>query len=438
MATTSGNSPTAPCYCLGARHRVLTNCLECGYLVCAQDASPTVTLLPSFSSKQDTTLPDSSDHASLFCPICRVPCILPYSGAEIRNIYGTDSTDGMRTVRAYEMKDRLLQFDQEHAQRTKVYDAQGDYYNAAGNMSWLSEQERNRLESVEKKRRELLNSRSRMGRKVNIVFNIAGQRVVDVDPYLDLDLDGEDEDAESVEDEKTIAEMSNESRRIQVCKAILDERDQEFGDSTLLSSGASAGSWAAVGNDALKAKLQNSDAMVSNERATDAPETATDPAVDPSEPPQIISAVVSDSFEDRDKNRGLENTTMQLQGTRAAETYRFMRQNFQQLFNASSDAATAIDHSQKLNQNPPKKIHKNNNANQNPTKAHGKSTSADRPLNNTASTISQEKKQQKQNRRHPKSEESSDVVHSNSQSTRPQQSKRHKDSTVTPSVHENT
>jgi hypothetical protein len=352
-------------------------------------------------------------------------------------MYGTDSTDGMRTIRAYEMKDRLLQFDQEHAQRTKVYDAQGDYYNAAGNMSWLSEQERNRLESVEKKRRELLNSRSRIGRKVNIVFNIAGQRVVDVDPYLDLDLDGQDEDAESV-DEKTIAEMTNELRRIQVCKAILDERDQGFGDSTLPSSGASAGSWAAVGNDALKAKLQNSDAMVSNERGTDAPETATDPAVDPSEPPHIIPAVVSDSFENRDKSRGLENTTMQLQGTRAAETYRFMRQNFQQLFNASSDAASAIDHSQKLNQNPPEKNYKNNNANQNPTKAHGKFTSTDRPLNNTASTISQEKKQQKQNRRHPKSEESSDVVHSNSQSTCPQQSKRHKDSAVTPSVHENT
>lgn len=237
----SASKAQTPCYCLGARHRVVTNCMECGYLLCEKDSSPDFKeKLPSMGA-DSATVSSSSSNTSLFCPSCRAPCVLPYSAKEIRDTYGTETPEAARYVRAYELKDRLLQFDQEHAQRTKVFDAQRDYYNSGANLSWLNDKERQRLEAIEAWRQNL-SQRSRLARKVNIVFNIAGQRVVDVDP-LDDDMEMPEEFAEeefSSPSEK--AEAANEARRLAVCKEILDERDQGSGDA-LLPTATANGSW---------------------------------------------------------------------------------------------------------------------------------------------------------------------------------------------------
>lgn len=53
------------------------------------------------------------------------------------------------TVRAYELKDKLLQFDRETAKRTQVLDAQSDYYTSS---TWLDEEEKAAIDAKEKAR----------------------------------------------------------------------------------------------------------------------------------------------------------------------------------------------------------------------------------------------------------------------------------------------
>jgi hypothetical protein len=48
------------------------------------------------------------------------------------------------------LKDKLVQFDKETAERTKVYDDESDYYSST---AWLSELEKEELERRENDRR---------------------------------------------------------------------------------------------------------------------------------------------------------------------------------------------------------------------------------------------------------------------------------------------
>lgn len=260
------------CYCLGARHRVVTNCIECGYLLCEQDCSaetllPEVKRTPSIGNPghkkhtpntiSSSNLPSSAtpvQHQSkLICPLCKIECTLPMSADYVRAQDMPEST-----VKAYAMKDRLLTFDQEHAQRTRVFDAQGDYYAAS---AWLSDAERQQLVREEAKRLAG-KQRSRTGRKINIVLDRhASNRVVDVE-----DSEDEDEDLERLGPDVGV---------VQKCLPGLDERDDQRWQPC--TSGA---------NDAADAADGDSSA----------------PAIS-----------------------GLHNTALQLQTTKAAETYRYLR-----------------------------------------------------------------------------------------------------------------
>jgi hypothetical protein len=52
----------------------------------------------------------------------------------------------------------LLQFDKEHAKRTHVHDAQGDYYESGG--AWLTEAEKIAINKKDEARRKLLQSKN--------------------------------------------------------------------------------------------------------------------------------------------------------------------------------------------------------------------------------------------------------------------------------------
>jgi hypothetical protein len=120
----------------------------------------------------------------------------------------------------------LLVYDREYAQRTVVYDAQGDYYNHAG-AQWLSEEEKTRLIAKEERRmeRNKKNTRGKGAHRVNINFDVMGRRIVEVnDPELDDDEDEDEYEEDGIDIPRTKRE-NQEKVRERVCAAILDERD---------------------------------------------------------------------------------------------------------------------------------------------------------------------------------------------------------------------
>lgn len=136
------------CRCFGTRHEFLTGCINCGYIVCKAD--------------EDV-------QASLVCPFCDAALLMPMTATQAENIGETDSG-----VRAYKLKDKLMQFDKENAKRTKVRDAQADYYEAT---AWLSKEEEEKAKAKDARRREKNNKRSN---KVNITFDVAGRKRVEI------------------------------------------------------------------------------------------------------------------------------------------------------------------------------------------------------------------------------------------------------------------
>ncbi|GMH83433.1 hypothetical protein TL16_g09597 [Triparma laevis f. inornata] len=99
----TGNRTSPTCGCFGSLHKILTNCLTCGYLTCTLEVYD-------------------------FCPHCKVE-ILP-----IKKSSGNLSSAEIH-------KRRLLEFDRESAKRTVIFDDQADYFSNT-NSAWLTEEER--------------------------------------------------------------------------------------------------------------------------------------------------------------------------------------------------------------------------------------------------------------------------------------------------------
>mmetsp|Transcript_23862 Transcript_23862/g.39853 ORF Transcript_23862/g.39853 Transcript_23862/m.39853 type:complete len:268 (+) Transcript_23862:88-891(+) len=136
----------AECDCMATRHKFLASCRGCGWIAC---------------DKNDVALP---------CPTCDGDLLPPMTAADMEGS-GCDT----KTVAAYRMLDKLLQFDKENAKRTHVHDAQADYYESG---TWLSEEEKQTIDRREQQRRAA-KERLKKDRKIDIRFDIAGQRVVD-------------------------------------------------------------------------------------------------------------------------------------------------------------------------------------------------------------------------------------------------------------------
>ena len=89
----------------------------------------------------------------------------PMSAAQVRQ---SSSNVSEATVRAYELKDKLLQFDLENAKRTQIFDAQADYYETS---VWLTEEEKQAIDEKQRKRREQLLPSSR---RAYLTVNLSG------------------------------------------------------------------------------------------------------------------------------------------------------------------------------------------------------------------------------------------------------------------------
>lgn len=139
------------CGCRATRHPAFTNCLCCGIIYCVEERS----FLQSSAGK---------------CVFCSsTECKLAPREA-ITALQQQPQT----TINAYNLKDKLLQFDLECAMRSHVRDAQADYYENAD--VWLSEDEKARIDEKQRLRREQLKPSNRC-KLLSLAVDKTGRRV---------------------------------------------------------------------------------------------------------------------------------------------------------------------------------------------------------------------------------------------------------------------
>nr|GLL22206.1 activating signal cointegrator 1 [Ipomoea trifida] len=135
-----------PCSCQARRHKLISNCLSCGKIVCEQEGEGPCNFCGSL------VLKEGSSYAGL-------DGALPISDAE---------------AAAEAFAKRLVDYDRNAAARTTVIDDQSDYYEIEGN-SWLSMEEK---ELLRKKREEIEEIERAKRSKVVVTFDLVGRKVL--------------------------------------------------------------------------------------------------------------------------------------------------------------------------------------------------------------------------------------------------------------------
>jgi len=198
VLNTTSTTTRKACTCLSTRHPFVTSCTGCGYILCEEDVDPVVlNKIKENSARDNNTL--------YSCPNCHIICLPPMNSETAQLYFPNDP----KTIAAYAHKDKLLQYDREHAERTKVYDAQGDYYKSTTmDTHWLSEEERKHIERLEKQRIQRQLQPKHRTKKLNISFDVTGSKkatmVEVIDPY-DNDADLEEEELEQQEKADLVA-----------------------------------------------------------------------------------------------------------------------------------------------------------------------------------------------------------------------------------------
>ncbi|KAI3685111.1 hypothetical protein L6452_34345 [Arctium lappa] len=136
-----------PCSCEARRHRLVSNCLSCGKIVCEQEGEGPCSFCGALVLREGST----------------------YAGLEEE--FGPLS-DAEAAAEAYAK--RLVDYDRNSAARTTVIDDQSDYYEIEGN-SWLSMEEK---ELLRKKKEEIEEAERANRNKVVISFDLVGRKVL--------------------------------------------------------------------------------------------------------------------------------------------------------------------------------------------------------------------------------------------------------------------
>ncbi|KAI3429926.1 zf-C2HC5 domain-containing protein, partial [Psidium guajava] len=136
-----------PCSCQARMHRLVSNCLSCGKIVCEQEGEGPCQFCGAL------VLKDGSQYAGLDQT---VPVL----------------TEAEVAAEAYAK--RLVDYDRNSAARTTVIDDQSDYYEIEGN-SWLSKEEKGLLM---KKKEEIEEAERAKRSKVVMTFDLVGRKVL--------------------------------------------------------------------------------------------------------------------------------------------------------------------------------------------------------------------------------------------------------------------
>lgn len=116
------------CYCEGRLHQVLTNCINCGKIICEQEKYGD-------------------------CLFCQTP-------VNPKEDFSKKEKSNPSFMKAVEHRNKLIEFDKSYTQRTVVYDEQTDYYESDVN-KWLSEQEKKERKEKEDKLKQLMKDKTK-------------------------------------------------------------------------------------------------------------------------------------------------------------------------------------------------------------------------------------------------------------------------------------
>ncbi|XP_055828137.1 uncharacterized protein LOC129896302 [Solanum dulcamara] len=136
-----------PCSCQARRHRLISNCLSCGKIVCKQEGEGPCNFCGALVLKEGSS----------------------YAGLDEGPVPISDAEEA---AEAYAK--RLIEYDRNSAARTTVIDDQSDYYEIEGN-SWLSKEEK---ELLRKKKEEIEEAEHAKRNRVVMTFDLVGRKVL--------------------------------------------------------------------------------------------------------------------------------------------------------------------------------------------------------------------------------------------------------------------
>ncbi|XP_064608774.1 activating signal cointegrator 1-like isoform X2 [Liolophura sinensis] len=176
------------CECQASKHRLISNCVSCGRVVCEQEGSGPCLFCGELVCTQEeqeilSRGSKKSEKLRQFLTKGDNRDYLPTTVAKMEAGF----------EKALQHKDRLLDYDRTSVSRTKVIDDESDYF--ASNSKWLSKSDR---AALKKREAELRSKRhaSRKDRKITLDF--AGRRVIDVDDSSSLMYNEDDEVVQQV------------------------------------------------------------------------------------------------------------------------------------------------------------------------------------------------------------------------------------------------
>lgn len=136
-----------PCSCQARSHKLVSNCLSCGKIVCEQEGEGP-------------------------CQFCGA--LVLKEGSQYAGLEQTVPVLTEAEVAAEAYAKRLVDYDRNSAARTTVIDDQSDYYEIEGN-SWLSKEEK---ELLIKKKEEIEEAERAKRGKVVMTFDLVGRKVL--------------------------------------------------------------------------------------------------------------------------------------------------------------------------------------------------------------------------------------------------------------------
>ncbi|KAJ0988304.1 hypothetical protein J5N97_006660 [Dioscorea zingiberensis] len=136
-----------PCSCQARQHKLVSNCLSCGKIVCEQEGEGPCSFCGVLVLREGSTYAGLDD------------LVVPRSDVEA-------------AAEAYAK--RLVEYDRDSAARTTVIDDQSDYYEIEGN-SWLSAEEKDLLM---KKQKQIEEANEARRKKVIVTFDLLGRKVL--------------------------------------------------------------------------------------------------------------------------------------------------------------------------------------------------------------------------------------------------------------------
>ncbi|XP_071952052.1 activating signal cointegrator 1-like [Antedon mediterranea] len=154
------------CECQAQKHALISNCLVCGRVVCAQEGSgPCLFCGNLVCTREEQEILSRNSNKSE-----KVRRKLMGE----KHISNTDKQK-ISVEKAIKNKNRLIEYDRTSVKRTQVIDDESDYF-ATDTNQWLTDKERQLLTKRESELREQRHG-SRLNKK--ITFDFAGRKVVD-------------------------------------------------------------------------------------------------------------------------------------------------------------------------------------------------------------------------------------------------------------------